>query len=45
MTITKYRVYFNPEEPKLGYIEYLSSEGLDAYEVITEEINIEEDGN
>ncbi|MEC4048765.1 hypothetical protein OX284_004930 [Flavobacterium sp. SUN046] len=41
-TITKYRVYFNSERKELGYIEYPSSEGLDQFETITEEISDDE---
>ena len=44
MTITKYRVYFDSTNRELGYIEYPSSEGLTAFETITEEI-IDTDGN
>ena len=39
MIIIKYRVYFDSDHPELGYVEYLSSEGLDVYEIITEEIS------
>ena len=38
MILTKYRVYFNQEDKELGYIEYTSSDGLDNYEIIQEEI-------
>ena len=36
MEITKYRVYFDFNNPQLGYVEYLSNEGLEKYEIITE---------
>ena len=41
MTITKYRVYFDVDDKEKGYIEYTSSEGLEQYEIITEEVQDE----
>ena len=38
MNITKYRVYFDPDDKSKGYIEYTSPEGLLDYEIITEEV-------